>query len=183
LLRGDERSRGRANVAEANTVHLDVRNGTGQSVEFEPIEVPSDENTIKSYVIIFKRPFMEGEQFTIIQEEKISMVMNPLLTDGGDYLASTISYAPYAEKVELRLATPGSFPNLTQENGSREALRTLKGALDPIVRELNQNPIQGERSDAEIRAAPPGYKHYAWSGGRCERNQCLRVVYRIQHIP
>ena len=63
--------------------------------------------------------------FTIVQEQLAPSVMDPLVKHGADYLSAEVVQSPTAERVEIALAVPREFGELSVEDGTVEQLRTL----------------------------------------------------------
>ncbi len=169
-------------AASGRNVRFEVRNEAGESIDYTVFNIIDESQKCKSCVILFEKQFIEGERYTVIQEEEVDKMMKPLSIHGGDYLTLGLTYAPKANAVEIRMAVPGSFPPLSQQNGTTDNLKTLHVALDPLAQVDDIEIIPGGAYETRISGIEMGYKHYGWKGGPCHRGGALRVIYRTQKV-
>jgi predicted acylesterase/phospholipase RssA len=147
-------------------------------IDFSVLEVPESGMLAKSCVIIFARPLTAGgpdDVFTIVQEQLAPSVMDPLVKHGADYLSAEVVQSPTAKRVEIALAVPTEFGELSVEDGTVEQLRTL-----PVhSKEDLAVPLKsGERISRGISGVPANFDIYAWGASDLTRPQQARMIVR-----
>lgn len=147
-------------------------------IEFAVLEVPETGDVAKSCVIIFARPLTAGgrdDVFTIVQEQLTPCVMDPLVKDGCDYLSAEVVQSPTAERVEIALAVPRAFGELSVEDGTAERLQTI-----PTHNKADlAAPLKsGQRISRGITGVPPDFETYAWGASGLKRPEQARMVVR-----
>jgi hypothetical protein len=101
--------------------------------------------------------------------------MAPLVEHGADYLAAEVVQSPTAERVEIALAVPREFGELSVEDGTAEQLKTLPvHSKDDLAVPLKR----GQRISRGIGGVPADFDIYAWGASDLTRPQQARMLVR-----
>lgn len=147
-------------------------------IDFAVLEVPETGEVAKSCVIVFARPLTAGSKddvFTIVQEQLTPCVMGPLVTDGCDYLSVEVVQSPTVDRVEIGLAVPKAFGDLSVEDGTAERLQTIPTHHKA---DLSAPLKSGQRIPRGITGVPPDFETYVWGASDLRRPEQARMVVR-----
>jgi hypothetical protein len=101
--------------------------------------------------------------------------MDPLVKHGADYLSAEVVQSPTAKRVEIALAVPREFGELSVEDGTVEQLRTLPvHSKDDLEVPLKS----GARISRGISGVPADFDIYAWGASDLTRPQQARMLVR-----
>jgi predicted acylesterase/phospholipase RssA len=173
-----------SNATHALTVHFEVLDVDQAPMDFVVFEAPELGEQSKVCVIIFLSPLVAGarhDTVTVIQEQKVFGVMEPLFLSGEDYLLTGSDQAPIAKKLEIRLGIPKSFGGLVLEDGTSERMRTLP--LDNVaMAELDKQTVMSTEGGSGIRGLPAGFEVFSRTATNVRRGEALRIIYRRKRV-
>jgi predicted acylesterase/phospholipase RssA len=173
-----------SNATDALTVHFEVLDVDQMPMDFVVFEAPGLGQQSKVCVIVFLSPLVAGtrhETVTIIQEQKVFGVMEPLFSSGEDYLLTGSDQAPIAQKLEIRLGIPKSFGDLVLEDGTPDKMRTLR--LDNVaMAELDKQTVTSTDVRSGIRGLPAGFEVFSRMATNVRRGEALRIIYRKKRV-
>ena len=165
---------------DATSTRIEVLDKDMKHVDFALLEAPQPGQLAKSTTIVFTKPLKatgsEDDVITIFQEQHTFDFMAPLREKGADYLTSHVTQPTLARKVQLALAVPKEFSQLSLDDGTAERLRTL---TEPIDAEDLAAPVKpGVAIKKIIEGAPSDFVTYAWQALDVERGHQARVLFR-----
>ena len=173
-----------SNATDALTVHFEVLDVDQRSIDFVVFEAPELGQQSKVCVIVFLSPLIantRNDTVTIVQEQKVFGVMDPLFSSGEDYLLTGSDQAPIARRLEIRLGIPKSFGDLALEDGTPDRMRTLP--LDNVaMAELDKPTVVSSDTRSGIRGLPAGFEVFSRMALNVQRGEALRIIYRKKWI-
>lgn len=172
-----------SNSIDPLDVRYEVLDSDGAPIDYAVLDVPETGQSSTTCVIVFLRPIIAGEkgnEVTIIQEQAVPLSMEHLLNKGADYLCVAVTQSQRAEKVEIGLAAPSDFGQITLADGTRERIEELEIPVDSVVGTENLRHHPGQQTKRRIRGMPTPFAAYGWEASDLTRGELVGVVFRKQ---